>query len=160
MNPITGLERKKDGHQLKNAERTVLISKLVDLLCEGYGTDNGLAKKLGVSTDTIRTYRPLADELIGKMKLDRNVIRNLQVRRTYKLIEGLMVELKNAKTAKDKTLFYNQIFKFSSHLALITGLNVETHVNVDPSKLVIIRAARKENDSPLEAITATVEPDS
>ena len=37
---------------------------------------------------------------------------------------------------------YNSIYKFSSHLALITGLNVETHVTVDPTKLVIIRSGK------------------
>ena len=151
METAVMISPKKQGERLVNAERTVLISKLVDLLCEGYISTNSLSKKLKVSRDTIETYRPLADELIGKLKLDRNVIRNLQIRRTYELIEGLIGELKQAKTAKDKTLFYNQIYKFSSHLALITGLNVETHVNIDPQKLVIIRSSQpKQNDRVIE----------
>lgn len=131
---------------LQVAERNVLISKLIDFLCEGYMSTNALAKKLRVSRETVDRYRPLADEIIAKTKLDRNVIRNLQVRRTYELIEMLMDDLKNATGAnsvKDRASIYGSIYKFSSHLALITGINVETHVNIDPTKLVIIRSNKK-----------------
>lgn len=147
------MRKRGRGNQLVNAERQVLISKLVDLLCEGYSSTNSLAKKLNVDNHTIEAYRPLADELIGKMKLDRNVIRNLQVRRTYELIEQLMGDLKEVKLPKDKALIYGSIYKFSSHLALITGLNVETHVNIDPAKLVIIRSNKqKSTDRVIEQI--------
>lgn len=117
-----------------------------------------LSKKLRLNRITVEAYRPLADNIIAKMKLDRNVIRNLQVRRTYELIEQLMVDLKASQSPKDRALYYNQIYKFSSHLALITGLNVETHVTVDPTKLVIIRAnqrkkAQQFTDEPPEAET-------
>lgn len=141
------LDKKKRGQQLVNAERQVLISKIVDMLCEGYMSTHALSKKLRVARGTIEAYRPIADELIAKMKLDRNVIRNLQVRRTYELIEQLMTDLKATKDAKERSMVYGNIYKFSSHLALITGLNVETHVTVDPTKLVIIRAnQRKQAD--------------
>lgn len=141
----TTIVKRKRGQQLLNAERNVLISKLVDALCEGYSSTNSLAKRLEVDNSTIETYRPLADELIGKMKLDRNVIRNLQIRRTYELIEQLMKDLKQSTDIKSKSLIYGSIYKFSSHLALITGLNVETHVNIDPTKLVIIRSNKQKN---------------
>lgn len=134
------IPRKKQGQQLKNAERIVLISKIVDNLCQGYISTHALAKKLRVSAETINTYRVLADEIIRKQKLDRNVIRNLQVQRTYKLIEMLMDDLSRCQSIKERALIYNQIYKMSSHLSLITGLNVETTVHVDPTKLVIIRA--------------------
>lgn len=133
-------DRQGSSKALKVAERNVLISKLIDHLCEGYISTNALAKKLRVSRGTIERYRPLADDIIAKTKLDRNVIRNLQVRRTYELIEMLMDDLKASSGAKDRSAYYNQIYKFSSHLALITGLNVETTVHIDPQKLVIIRA--------------------
>jgi hypothetical protein len=145
--------KKSRGQQLKVAERNVLISKLIDYLCEGYASTNSLAKKLRVSRATIEAYRPLADEIIAKTKLDRNVVRNLQVRRTYELIEMLMDDLRSSKSVKDRASIYGSIYKFSSHLALITGLNVETHVNVDPSKLVIIRSRKpsKGNKTVIEA---------
>jgi hypothetical protein len=143
MNPTTGITKKKAGQQLLNAERDVIISKLIDKLVEGLHTTNALSIELGVSRDTIDKLRPLADELIGKMKLDRNAIRVLQIRRTYNLIETLMADLKGCETIKEKSMIYGQIFKFSSHLALITGLNVETQVNIDHKQLVIIRPAAK-----------------
>lgn len=150
---------KTRGEQLKVAERNVLISKLIDKLCEGYSTTAALSKELHVSRRTIDRYRPAADEIIGKFKLDRNVIRNLQIRRTYELIEMLMQDLKQSTEYKQRTAYYTQIFKFSSHLALITGLNVETHVNIDPTKLVIIRSnngekQRKPVDIDLDAETS------
>lgn len=144
MDTSAAISKKTRGQQLVNAERIVLIGKLVDTLSEGYITTNALAKKLGVSRTTIDVYRPLADKLIAENKWDRNVIRNLQIKRTYKLIEALMEDLKTAVGAKDRSLYYNQIYKFSSHLALITGLNVETTVHIDPHKLVIIRANHQE----------------
>lgn len=99
-----------------------------------------LARECNVSRSTIERYRPLVDEIIAKTKIDRNVVRNLQIKRTYQLIEMLMDDLKGARDPKSRALYYNQIYKFSSHLALITGLNVETQVHIDPQKLVIIRS--------------------
>lgn len=152
---IKPLEARKGSRKpLIAVERNVLISKMIDRLCEAPVASHVLAKELRVNRATIEKYRPLADELIGKMKLDRNVIRNLQVQRTYTLIEGLMNDLKEIKgsglsLSKRVTLqsnIYNQIYKFSSHLALITGLNIETQVNVDHQKLVIIRANNDKKD--------------
>lgn len=104
---------------------------------------NALSKKLGVARLTIDSYRPLVDSIIAKTKVDRNIIRNLEVTRCYRIIEMLMVDLDKATTPKDRALFYNQISKHSARLAQITGLNIETHVNVDPTKLVIIRSSDK-----------------
>jgi hypothetical protein len=148
--PVPVLDQKQ-GHRLVNTQRVVLIGKLIDVLCEGYHSTTSLSKKLNVSRDTIETYRPAADQAIAKLKLDRNVIRNLQVQRTYKLLEMLMGDLKGCTTVKEKTLIYNQIYKFSSHLALICGLNVETQVNVDQKQLVIIRANNgQKRQTPIE----------
>lgn len=156
MGIVTGIEKKKRGQQLQNAERLVLISKIVEALCEGYVSTNALAKRLEVGAPTIDTYRPLADELIGKRKLDRNVIRNLQIQRTYRIVEMLMDDLKSCNTIKEKSLIYNQLAKFSQHLALICGLNVETQVNVDASKLVIIRANNSGTDHKTSVIETEV----
>lgn len=130
----------KKGQRLSNAQRLVAISKLAECLTESYYSTNELSKKTGLSRRTVDRYRPLVDDLIANQKIDRNVIRNLQVKRTYTIIEMLMKDLNKTKEDKLRQGYYNQIAKFSSHLALITGLNVETHVNVDQSQLVIIRA--------------------
>lgn len=143
------IERKGSDKQLTVAARNVLIAKLVDKLSEGYLSTNQLAKQCNVTRATVDRYRPLADELIGKFKVDRNVIRNLQLKRTYLIIEQLMEDLKATKGVKERSLIYGSIYKFSSHLALITGLNVETHVNIDPTKLVIIRANQKHKEDRL-----------
>lgn len=150
MDSTDVFDPKAQGKQLVAAERNVLISKMIDALCSGYSSTNSLSQKLKVSRMTVERYRPLADDVIGKFKLDRNVIRNLQVRRTYQIIEQLTQDLKSTKGAADRAKIYGSIYKFSSHLALITGLNVETHVNIDPTKLVIIRsgARRKEPIEP------------
>lgn len=140
----SAIERQR-GQQLTAAETNVLIAKMIDYMTEGLMSTNALSKKLGVSRRTVDRYRPLADDVIGRQKINRNAIRNLQIRRTYELIEMLMQDLKAAVSAKDRSAYYSQIFKFSSHLALITGLNVETQVTVDPTKLVIIRAKTPEN---------------
>lgn len=149
----------KRGQQLTVAKRNVLISKMIDHMVEGYTSTNSLAKKLRVDRRTIDRYKPFADEIIGKSKFDRNAIRALQIRRTYTIIESLMDELKElnksytrkdergktvtykASSVKERVAIYGQIFKFSSHLALITGLNVETQVHVDAKKLVIVRSS-------------------
>jgi DNA mismatch repair ATPase MutL len=143
VNMTEELTKKTRGQQFKNAERNVLIAKMLDILCEGYISTNAISKQLKISRVTVENYRPLVDDIIAKTKLDRNVIRNLQVRRTYELIEQLMTDLKETKDVKSRSLIYGSIYKFSSHLALITGLNVETHVNVDPTKLVIIRSNKR-----------------
>lgn len=145
------------GRTLSVAERNVLIAKMLDKLCEGYISTYKLAKDLRVNRSTIESYRPLVDKIIADTKLDRNVIRNLQVRRTYELIEQLMMDLKASHSVKDRALIYASIYKFSSHLALITGLNVETQVHVDPTKLVIIRSNKpKKADRVIDAIPDAV----
>lgn len=131
------------GYRLTNAKRLVVIAKLVDQLSKGYYSTNQLAKMTGMTTKMVATYRPLADEVIAKQTPDRNVIRNLEIKRTYQIIEMLMQDL--ARTTEDKIRigYYNQIAKHSQHLALITGLNIETQVTVDQKQLVIIRASDK-----------------
>lgn len=140
METSTGISKKKRGQQLVIAERNVLVAKMLEKLLEGYISTNKLSKELNVSRQTVDSYRPLVDQIIRDTVIDRNVIRNLQIQRTYKMIEMLMNDLTGTKDPKQRVGYYSQIFKFSSHLALITGLNVETHVNVDPTKLVIIRS--------------------
>jgi len=137
---------KAHGQKMLVAERNVLIAKMLDKMLSGYMSTNKLAKACGVSRATIDRYRPLVDDIIAKTKLDRNVIRNLQVQRTYTIIEQLTEDLKYTKDPKQRSMIYGSIYKFSSHLALITGLNIETHVNIDPTKLVIIRPAKKKDD--------------
>ncbi len=141
MSTDIGIRKRKQGHVLRNAERTVLISKLVDYLCEGYQSNNALSNLLKVDVSTIQTYRPLADELIGKMKLDRNVIRNLQVQRLYRLTEGLIKDLQSETDKKYKMLIHDKIAKYSSLLASVTGINQEfTPMDEKGTRLVIVRA--------------------
>lgn len=134
------LPKLKRGEKMNTTQKLVTLGKLIDYLSQGYYSTNELAQLTGLSRRTIDKYREEADRIIGSQKLDRNVIRSLQLKRTYNIIEMLMQDLKRCETIKEKTLIYSQIAKFSQHLALITGLNIETHVNVDHQQLVIIRA--------------------
>jgi predicted transcriptional regulator len=162
MDTETKLTKSTNGKRFTNARRLVIIAKLIECLGENYYSTNELAKITGLTRATVDTYRPLADDVISKQVLNRNNIRNLQVKRTYRLIEMLMNDLKTCESIKEKTLIYSQIAKFSQHLALITGLNIETHVNVDYQQLVIVRSNGKkssiENESgeaikPIDMIT-------
>lgn len=152
------LPKLKRGQQLVNAQRLIVIAKLVEELSKGYMSTYALSKKLKLSKDMINIYRPLADKLIAEHSFDRNVVRNLEVKRTYQLIEYLMDDLKSTKVLRDKIMIHGAIYKHSSHLALITGLNVETHVNIDPTKLVIIRSnQRKKEDRVITSDINTVD---
>src|SRR5258708_5083328 len=111
MDTSVELKKQPHGKRLDSAKRNVLIAKMVDKLSEGYMTTYALSKELKVNRSTIETYRPLVDELIGKQQINRNTIRNLQIKRAYKLIEMLMDDLKTCTTIKEKTLIYNQILK-------------------------------------------------
>lgn len=142
------------------ASRNVLIAKVLDLVSEGIMSTRELAKRTGVSRPTIDKIRPLVDEIIGRDKIDRNIIRNLQIRRTYELIEMLMNDLKTCESIKERSIIYGNIFKFSSHLALITGLNIETQVTVDHKQLVIIRpqnAPQEATEGDVIDVTSTQE---
>jgi len=154
IEPIT--EPKTRGQQLTIATRNILIAKVLDLVSEGIMSTRELAHRTGVSRPTIDRIRPLVDEIIGRDKIDRNIIRNLQIRRTYELIEMLMSDLKGCETIKERSIIYGNIFKFSSHLALITGLNVETQVNVDHRQLVIIRP-HESSKQPVESAPIDVD---
>lgn len=150
MNSTIGVTKRKQGHQLRNAERTVLISKLVDALCQGYQSTNSLAVLLKVDRSTIEAYRPLADELIGKMKLDRNVIRNLEVQKIYRLTEKLIKSLETETDKKYIMLTHDKIAKYTSLLASITGIGQEfSNVDNKGSKLIIVRG--KDVSTPVEA---------
>lgn len=143
MNTASNLAPKstrKRGQQLTIAERNVHIAKLMETMTEGYHSTAELARKTGLSRRTVDAYRPLVDQLIATTKIDRNAVRALQIKRTYTMIEMLMLDLKQASGYKERASYYSQIYKFSSHLALITGLNVETQVHVDAKKLVVIRS--------------------
>ena len=138
--------KKKPGQQLLNAERDVLIAKLVEALCNGHDTGRGLAKLLGVDTRTIASMRPLAEELIRNFKFDRSYVRNKQVKVVYKLVEGLIVELERPHTIKEISMLHSAIAKHHQHLALILGLNTEVQVHTGAQQLVIIRASQQDGN--------------
>lgn len=143
------IAKKKRGQQLVNAEREILIKSLVDEMSKGYMSTRHLSRELGVSQATIEKYRPLADDMIRRIKIDRNVIRSSQIQRVYSLVEGLMEDLRAAESIKDKSLVHNSIAKYFNHLSLITGLNVETTIHQDAKPLVIIRNPTQLTDTPV-----------
>lgn len=144
----------KRGQALTNAQKATLIDKMLTKLESGYMSTNQLAKELQVSRRTIDRFRPMVDKRIADKQPDRSIIRNLQIQRTYKIIEMLMNDLNKTKDDKTRQGYYNQIAKFSSHLALITGLNIETQINVNQDQLVIIRAdnAKQPKQKIIEAV--------
>lgn len=122
-------------------ERSDLLADLVDHLLAGVYSDNGLAKLCKVDRDTVKRYKPAAFKIIANTQVDQNQIRTLEIQRTYTRIDTLYKELDQKKlSVKDKMAIHNQIAKAESHLALITGLNVQTTINVNRKQLVITRA--------------------
>lgn len=135
------LTKRKRGKRLVNAERMVLISKLIDALCQGYRSTNSLAIMLKVDRQTIERYRPFADEVIGKQKLDRNVIRNLEVQKLYSLTDTLIKSLNTETDKKYIMLTHDKIAKYTTILASVTGINQEfTPTDEKGTRLVIVRA--------------------
>lgn len=172
----------KSGERLTDAKKLTVISKLAEYLSEGYYSTYYLSKMTGLSQKMINKYRPVADELIGKQKIDRNSIRNVEIRRTYKLIEDITKDLEKTEelfSIRDndaysdlnkkrdvmnrkvdiKSKLYGQLIKQAQHLAQVAGINVETHVNVDHQQLVIIRAdgAKKKQVIELNEDNSTIE---
>ena len=142
ITPYATTKRKRGTHLLSD-DKLRLTFSIVDLLEEGYTSENSIAKKLRVNTTTIRRYKPYALAVIGRAKLDRNTIRNKQIARTYRIIEQLTEDLQTAQSVKDRCLLYGTIVKYSNHLALITGLGYDNQVQqADPQRLVVIRPAR------------------
>lgn len=137
----TTLTDHRPGQQMLAAERVEFVAKLVEIMLTGLYSDNKLAQMLKADRTTVNKYKPAALKLITAAKLDQSNIRALQVQRAYNRIERLTLELDDKHlTVKDRMAVHNQITKLEQHLALITGLNVETKINVDHKKLVIVRA--------------------
>lgn len=127
------------GQRLTKGERDQLLVDMVGLLQTGYATNRQLAATLHVNPKTAEKLRPLADQIIAQDTPDRNIIRNLSVRRATTMIERLVNKLDDLSLS-DELKVHDKIVKYSQHLALITGLNVETKINIDHKKLVITRA--------------------
>lgn len=129
------------GHKLTKREREELIIKLVDLLTTGYKTDSELAEQLQISRVTLNTLKPFADELLAVTADTQNVIRNQSIARVNRQIERITKHLEDGKlTFKEQMFAISTFTRLQSHLAMITGLNVETKINIDHKRLVVIRA--------------------
>lgn len=139
---------RKQGTRLTKIERQQLLLELIDALQSGYMSKLSLARKLNVSRQTIDSLLPEAEAVFATVTKDRNIIRNLQVQRTYAMIDRLSTKLDDEEhkpSLKEELAIHDKIIKYGQHLALITGLNVETHINVDHKQLVIIRPAQDAN---------------
>ncbi len=137
---------RKQGTRLTKIERQQLLLDLIDALQSGYMSKLSLARKLNVSRQTIDSLLPEAEAVFATVTKDRNIIRNLQVQRTYAMIDRLSTKLDDPDkppSLKEELAIHDKIIKYGQHLALITGLNVETHINVDHKQLVIIRPAQE-----------------
>lgn len=140
----TTIIKRKQGQQLTADEKADLLADLVEHMLKGFYSDNKLAQLCNVDRDTIRRYKGSASKIIASTRIDRNNIRALQIQRVYTRLEALNTELEDKKlTVKEKMAIHGQITKLEQHLALITGLNVETKVNVNQRKLVIVKAHPK-----------------
>lgn len=138
------IRKRKNGERLTRQERDDLIIELVKCLQNGHTSTYELAQLLKISGPTVDRLRPMADKIIINTLPDRNTIRALEIQRTYRMIEKLSLafdgEKKYRPSHKMRMDISARILGFSKHLALITGLNVETKVNVNQKQLVITRA--------------------
>lgn len=136
----TGIARRKRGQRLSKAERDDLIIELVKHLAARYDNTHQLAKRFNVDETTIDRLRPVVDKIIANSIPDRNIIRSLEISRTYEMMGKLADMFEKAKPENSKLNITHAMLGWSKHMALITGLNVETKVNVNQKQLVITRA--------------------
>jgi hypothetical protein len=140
MNSVTNTVKRKRGHQLLTDEKLKLTQDLVEVLQEGFYTDSALARKLNINQSTVKRYRPAAEGIIRSVKLDRSAIRNLQLQRSFKLVEGLVHDLEQAESTKEKRLIHSSIIKYFQHIGAIAGITTDSRVEITENRqLVIIR---------------------
>jgi len=140
MCPMKSTAIRPRSQQMTSPERADLIASLVEHMLKGLYSDNKLAELCQVDRRTITRYKPAAIKIIGATKIDRANVRALQIQRVYTRLERLNAEFETEMTLKERMAVHGQITKLEQHLALITGLNVETKINVDHKQLVITRA--------------------
>lgn len=136
--PVT--PARPQGRNLTKAERDDLIVSIVTRLQKGYASNYRLARDLKVNDRTIQKLRPMADAIITEQIPDRGIIRSLEIAKTYEMVAYLADLLEKEKDHKRKMDISRSMLGWSKHMALITGLNVETKINVNQKQLVITRA--------------------
>lgn len=147
---LKSYQQKAPGKALNKAESIELITDLVELLLKGYISDNQLSKDLKVSRQTIVRYKDDAMKIISSASIDQPRIRALHLQGLYQDLEELTIMLETATSVKEKTSIYNQRNKVKQQIALISGLNVETKINLDHKQLVIIKSHPEERKRVLE----------
>lgn len=137
---LKSYQQKDQFEKLTTDEATELIADLVDALLHGYVSDNQLSKDLKVSRTTIVRYKAKALKIISSTEIDQPQIRALHLQGLYQDLEELTMMLNEATSIKEKTSIYNQRNKVKQQIALISGLNVETKINLDHKQLVVIKS--------------------
>lgn len=141
---------KAQSQQYDAETRLDKIIEIREILERGYATTAEIARQFNISNPTAAEWRKRALQLIGKDNngFTREGIRNLQIGRIMAKIERLEHML-NQKLAPDLELkTHDRIKAYYDSLARITGLNVETTLNVHQQlkPLTIVRATDT-NDS-------------
>lgn len=142
--PVRGYstaERKANG-QLTVAGNVKVLAKVIDQLEQGYDTPGIIAKNLNIDHDAAKQYKKLAMEYFMGEGINRAAIRALQLSRANRYVQSLLNQITPDTTLTQRLQIHDRVIKWYQHIASITGLNIETTVNVDATKpLVIIRSS-------------------
>lgn len=142
----TTLKRSR-GHKLSFDEKIDLIEAIAEVMnTEGIVSVLGLAQRLEVNTTTIIRYKPYAERIFNKTKVnDRTFHRNLLIQRTYMAIEQMAILRDNTTKISDLMSIHNQMIKYQHLLAVVTGIiqDAKAQPTEQRKPLVIIRPAQQ-----------------
>lgn len=116
-----------------------MVERMADLLTMGVPSQRQMAIELNTTHTTIKKYLPLARQLLNAMVPNRDDYRAEHIARLRYLCRKAMDDLDKCEKPYERAHLYRVVGQFMGQLALVTGLNVETTVNVEAQPLVIIR---------------------
>lgn len=137
-----GQIKRAPSQRFTTEEKLELSANLAELLTLGYASTNALARQLNVDNKTVERYLPLARKVLQQLVPSREDYRAEHIARLRNVCQMILDDLARLGEdgkAYERAALYRVLGQFMGQLALVTGLNVETQVNVDQKQLVIIR---------------------
>lgn len=140
----------KPGQSLGADERQVIIFEIRGMIEDGKSSLPAIMEKWNVTRPTANTWRKLALQQLEKVDsgFTRDAIRNMQIGRINRTIEVLTDKMHTLIGLNDidgATKIGNMLKGHQDSLANITGIKVDTHINVDATQPLVIFGAQRSN---------------
>lgn len=138
----------KRGETLTVSERMPFIQEIRDMLEAGVSSAGAIADALGISRNTAIEWRKAALVLMEKDNngWTRDSLRSLQIGRVNYWIEQTTIRVRKLEGKEDTKLFaqlMERLTSLSSELARISGLNIETHMNMNTTRHIVIKRTER-----------------